>query len=686
MATGQKNRKYSPRLRAFALTLHFYSPRAYNYVRSVFENRLPCVSTIRKWYTAIDGKPGFSQEAFAALKMRANRANTNGDEILTCLIFDEMALRQQEEYDHHNDEKVGLVDYGTVPINYKLGQLAKHAFVFLIAGINDKFKIPVAYFLTSGLKSEEKAALVQQVILFVSKTGVKVVGMTFDGLVENLATCTELGADFQQNMGYIVNPHSDEHIFLFLDPCHLLKLARNCLASKKIIFDGDNKLVEWRFIEELEKYQREHKVNIGNKINKRHIQWEKNKMSVRLAAETLSNSTADSIDLLRNLGVIEFENSEATTKYIRYVNNSFDTLNSKSDDAIGFKCTISLKTREDFFNFFGEATVYFRQLKLEQTGQKTILETRSKTPFFGFILDFRNFEMLHDKYVETNILKSIPTFRFSQDHLELLFGCIRSMFGCNDNPSPKHLQSAWRKLLGQHQITAPDSANCANNDVEMLSVLNVSSRAMKSKKNEVPPNWENAANSGGTNLYECDELVAMDELSILDSMIDENDSSNQIEKHAVFYLASVLEKSILEARWYKRVKCEDCLNVFREDVITDDTFVNTKMKTNNLRAPAQSTVKICMTTERLMRACEYEPGNFNKISNGVLLNLNPDILFAASDFRFHADTNHKIILVRLIIEMYVKKRLEYISKLNTLDQHQVLYRQDLKKFIHFKGQ
>lgn len=81
--------------------------------------------------------------------MRANRE---------CMIFGGMALRQQEEYDHHNVEKVGLVNFGTVPINYKLGQLAKHAFVFLIAGINDKFKIPVTYFLTSGLKSEEKAA------------------------------------------------------------------------------------------------------------------------------------------------------------------------------------------------------------------------------------------------------------------------------------------------------------------------------------------------------------------------------------------------------------------------------------------------------------------------------------------------------------------------------------------------
>lgn len=72
-------------------------------MRSVFHNRLPCTSTIRKWYSFIDGKPGLNQDAFNALKLEANKANTNGEEILACLIFDEMAIRKQKEYDQHND-------------------------------------------------------------------------------------------------------------------------------------------------------------------------------------------------------------------------------------------------------------------------------------------------------------------------------------------------------------------------------------------------------------------------------------------------------------------------------------------------------------------------------------------------------------------------------------------------------
>lgn len=92
---------------------HFYSPKGYRYVRTIFDNALPAVSTIRKWYTSINGKPGLSSEAFTALKLKADEANRNGKEILACILFDEMAIRKQEEFDEHNNQKIGQVNYGT---------------------------------------------------------------------------------------------------------------------------------------------------------------------------------------------------------------------------------------------------------------------------------------------------------------------------------------------------------------------------------------------------------------------------------------------------------------------------------------------------------------------------------------------------------------------------------------------
>ncbi|XP_030747938.1 uncharacterized protein LOC115876343 isoform X2 [Sitophilus oryzae] len=47
---GCKNEKFTPGEREFALTLHFYSPRAYNYVRQQYNKALPDTTTITKWY------------------------------------------------------------------------------------------------------------------------------------------------------------------------------------------------------------------------------------------------------------------------------------------------------------------------------------------------------------------------------------------------------------------------------------------------------------------------------------------------------------------------------------------------------------------------------------------------------------------------------------------------------------
>jgi hypothetical protein len=63
-------KKFPPELRIFALTLHFNSTSAYNYVRKSFNNCLPHPNTIRKWYSSIDCSPGYTSESLNALKMK----------------------------------------------------------------------------------------------------------------------------------------------------------------------------------------------------------------------------------------------------------------------------------------------------------------------------------------------------------------------------------------------------------------------------------------------------------------------------------------------------------------------------------------------------------------------------------------------------------------------------------------
>jgi hypothetical protein len=50
--------QYAPEIRVFASTLQFYSTKAYEYVRKTFSKALPDVSTVRNWFSNIDGSPG----------------------------------------------------------------------------------------------------------------------------------------------------------------------------------------------------------------------------------------------------------------------------------------------------------------------------------------------------------------------------------------------------------------------------------------------------------------------------------------------------------------------------------------------------------------------------------------------------------------------------------------------------
>lgn len=424
---GKKSKKYDTTIRTFALTLHFYSPKGYRYVRTIFDNALPAVSTIRKWYTSINGKPGLSSEAFTALKLKADEANRNGKEILACILFDEMAIRKQEEFDEHNNQKIGQVNYGTNVIQTDERKFAKDALVYMVTGVNDHFKIPVAYFLIDGLNKIEKAALTSEVLREVSKSGIKIVGMTFDGLRLNFAMVETMGASIDTDKLYISNPHSDERIRIFPDACHMLKLIRNIFASRRILYDANNDNIEWKYLIELEKYQRENKINLANKLNKTHLQWDKKKMSVRLACETLSNSVADALALLRIRGVTEFLGCEPTIQFIRRINNVFDILNSMRESAIRFKRPISPDTKELYFKYFDESIEYIRELKLALSPVEYVLGSRSQTGFLGFIICMKNFRSFYMEYVDSNILPNVYTFRFSQDHLELLFGSIRQM-------------------------------------------------------------------------------------------------------------------------------------------------------------------------------------------------------------------------------------------------------------------
>lgn len=104
-------KKYGEELRKFALTLHFYSPKAYNYIRNKYSSCLPHPRTLRKWYKNIDADPGFTEESFVALKLEAAQSE---HKLLCSLVMDEMAIRKGlGKWDPSAQKFWGRVDFGS---------------------------------------------------------------------------------------------------------------------------------------------------------------------------------------------------------------------------------------------------------------------------------------------------------------------------------------------------------------------------------------------------------------------------------------------------------------------------------------------------------------------------------------------------------------------------------------------
>lgn len=88
---------------------------------------------------------------------------------------------------------------------------------------------------------------------------------------------------------YFINPATKEKVFCFFDPSHMIKLVRNTL-EQRLKLKCNNCDILWNDIVSLQKLQEEEGLKAATKLNKNHISFHTNKMKVKLAAQTLSDS------------------------------------------------------------------------------------------------------------------------------------------------------------------------------------------------------------------------------------------------------------------------------------------------------------------------------------------------------------------------------------------------------------
>ena len=154
------------------------------------------------------------------------------------------------------------------------------------------------------------------------------------------------------------------------------------------------KLIQWCFLEDLNAVQEMLGFSIANKLKKKHITWQKHKMYVDLAVQSLSNSVADATDFLCDeLAHSTFQGSEATTEFIRKIDVMFDLLNSKNSFLKGTKAPVTLTNFSCWSQTCDETCAHL--LSLRDCQGNLLYNGKHKTAIHGLVFSMQSTKPLH---------------------------------------------------------------------------------------------------------------------------------------------------------------------------------------------------------------------------------------------------------------------------------------------------
>ena len=110
---------------------------------------------------------------------------------------------------------------------------------------------------------------------------------------------------------------------------------------------------------------------------------------------------------------------------------------------------------------------------LKYTNGVSLLHHRQKTFVTGFILISTSTKKLANIILNQEItpFSHVLTYKYSQDHLELLNSCIRGKNGFNNNPGIRQFKSALRKILLRASVVASKHSNCMFFEADVSSPI-----------------------------------------------------------------------------------------------------------------------------------------------------------------------------------------------------------------------
>lgn len=269
----------------------------------------------------------------------------------------------------------------------------------------------------------------------------------------------------------------------------------------------------------------------------------------------------------------------------------------------------------------------------------------------------------------------LPTYRLSQDPLELFFGTLRRRLGNNDNPNVIEIAYAVRAMLC-FKLDVCGTGNCE----EQESLLNKL-----------------------TDTVMLEATISAEDDNDITTEADEIDIDMDVDlctftENIVVYIAGNVGRKL-----YGTIACSDCQNSLRfqdEELMRmrEDYVLLLEKDGGGLFKPSEDLLILCKLIEKIIRL-EQAKGvfklNVKSIERKVIKEcVNRNIFsnihqgFYCKTFRkvsFELRNKHKFDLISSVCKQYAKLRLYYIANRSTLNLKPNTLRSKCKKIVQFSG-
>lgn len=452
-----RGRRWDDEAKLLALSLYYKSPQAYRLLARLFV--LPCKASLCNWVRNFTVTCGFSDTVMTVMQEKVT--GLSPENRCCVLLLDEMSLRRGLTYDRRFDNIIGFEDLGA---NSQSNALASSCLCFMVRGLRDNWKQPFAFmFSSSAIKADKVQSLLIDCLSRLHEIGLDV-----------KAVISDQGSNFTaayKNMGVTANEPfikvNEKTVFIFYDPCHLIKSARNVL-EKNSVHSGKN-VATWEHLKCLYNVDAKRRYRLAPRLTSQHINLTSfSKMRVKLATQTLSHSVAAAVETNCSIGSLA-PVAMGTAEYAEKFDTLFDCFNSSE-----VYCTKvyrgSLSRRSKHRTILLDIQSWLSTLKVITVSTRRDITAQVKC-FHGWQSNINALLLLWNDLSSNHGFKFLLTRRLNQDPLENFFGVIRQAGGFNANPTPFQFQNAYRKACFNNLLQPSRTGNCFADGDRLLATL-----------------------------------------------------------------------------------------------------------------------------------------------------------------------------------------------------------------------